>query len=78
MSRLIPPTCMGVDARWRVTGVFEEASGRRSCSLSGPNSYPLLHNSPSFQLLGFAEGLAHLHSSDIIHGDLKGVRVIIF
>ena len=32
--------------------------------------------SPSFQLLDIAEGLAYLHSSDIIHGDLKGVRVI--
>jgi len=31
---------------------------------------------PSPQLLGIAQGLAYLHSSGVIHGDLKGVRVI--
>jgi serine/threonine protein kinase len=31
---------------------------------------------PSSQLLGIAEGLAYLHSYDVIHGDLKGVRAI--
>ena len=28
------------------------------------------------QLLGIARGLAYLHSSGVIHGDLKGVHVI--
>jgi serine/threonine protein kinase len=27
-------------------------------------------------MLGVAKGLAYLHSCDVIHGDLKGVRVI--
>jgi len=31
---------------------------------------------PSPQLLGIAQGLAYLHASGVIHGDLKGVRVI--
>ena len=31
---------------------------------------------PSAQLLGIAEGLDHIHSRGVIHGDLRGVRVI--
>jgi serine/threonine protein kinase len=31
--------------------------------------------SPPLQLLGIAEGLAYLHSCNVIHGDLKGVCV---
>ena len=31
--------------------------------------------SPSRQLLGVAEGLAYLHSCNVVHGDLKGVRL---
>ena len=36
------------------------------------------HMTPHFrsQLLGVAEGLAYLHSCGVVHGDLKGVRVI--
>ena len=47
-------------------------------SLVGPFlSTSALHlTPPSPQLIGIAEGLAYLHSSDVIHGDLKGVRVI--
>ena len=33
--------------------------------------------SPLSQLLGIAEGLAYLHSSNVIHGDLKGVRFVV-
>lgn len=32
--------------------------------------------SSSSQLLGVAEGLAYLHSCNVIHGDLKGVRCL--
>jgi len=40
---------------------------------------PLSHIiSPSPQLLGVAEGLAYLHSCSVVHGDLKGVRVITY
>ena len=35
-----------------------------------PNRLPLP------QLVGVANGLAYLHSREIVHGDLKGVRVI--
>jgi len=34
--------------------------------------------SSSCQLLGVAEGLAYLHSCNVIHGDLKGVRCLIY
>lgn len=38
----------------------------------------LTPNNASFstQLLGIAEGLGYLHSCNVIHGDLKGVRAI--
>lgn len=32
---------------------------------------------PSPQSLGIAEGLAYLHSREVIHGDLSGVRVVV-
>lgn len=31
---------------------------------------------PSSQSLGIAEGLVYLHSREVIHGDLKGVRAV--
>ena len=40
-----------------------------------PNFNAISHP-PISQLLGIAKGLNYLHSSGVIHGDLKGVWVI--
>ena len=36
------------------------------------------HPHPSPQILGIAQGLAYLHSKGMVHGDLKGVRILLF
>jgi len=43
-------------------------------SLVSPFPPPPNTTSPCPQLLGVAEGLDYLHSRNVIHGDLKGVR----
>ena len=45
-------------------------------NLVGPLHTHFHMTSPSFQSLGVAEGLAYLHSFDVIHEDLRGVRMI--
>ena len=46
-------------------------TGRVSCVCV---SLRCITHSPHRQLSGVAEGLSYLHSCDVIHGDLKGVR----
>ena len=73
-----PSTHFRMDARWRAARVCEKELGHgpyQSCrpmSLSFHAAAHLPHQS-----LGVAEGLGYLHSREVIHGDLKGVRVIV-
>ena len=55
---------------------IKENQGVNHISLVG--SFPLASTQRLIlfpQLLGIAEGLVYLHSCNVIHGDLKGVRV---
>src|SRR6266478_2260729 len=75
-----PSTCLGVDAWWRSAGARKGKWGHRphrSCRsiLSTITLHPKASPSPP-KSLGIAKGLSYLHSRGVIHGDLKGVRVI--
>lgn len=68
---------LGVDAWWRVAGPCQEQpehKPRYSCRSIFSKFCAMPHPFP--QTLGIAQGLVYLHSSGVIHGDLKGVRVI--
>jgi hypothetical protein len=70
-------TCFGVDARWGAEAPCEEPE----CEPTWPRKYAFgIFNGtpqPSTKLFETAQGLAYLHSRGVIHGDLKGVRLII-
>lgn len=73
-----PSTRFRVDAWRTAAGVHKGKSGYRphqSCRSIFTNFDAMSH--PSAQSLGIAEGLTYLHSREVIHGDLKGVRTII-
>ena len=72
-----PSTCLGVDAWWTVARVHKGKSGHepnQSCRFIFTNFDATPH--PFSQSLGIAEGLIYLHSREVVHGDLKGVRVV--
>lgn len=67
----------GMDAQRRAARLCKGESGyepHQPCRSIFVN--PNARSHPSPQLLGIAEGLTYLHSCGVIHGDLKGVRVI--
>lgn len=67
-----------MDAWWRVAGVHQEESERESRQPGERvRSYPpILANPLPSQLLSVANGLEYLHSHEITHGNLKGVRAV--
>ena len=68
VSEWISGTELRVYARGNPHAILGLVSPPRSLSYNA---------SLSLQLLGIAEGLAYLHSRDIIHGDLNGVSVVV-
>ena len=80
-----PPWCnnrpsrtrFGVDVRRRPSRVHRKGS-RHKQAVSRTFSLPQKRTThqPSRQLSDVAEGLHYLHSCDVVHGDLKGVRTL--
>ena len=66
-----------MDGEWEYRQVFEEKLRNKSKSAEIGASYvpsrPPPYRSPS-QLADAARGVQYLHSLDLAHGDLKGVR----
>jgi len=68
-------TYFGMDAGWKPDGVHQETPRcrpNRPCEC--PCCHPLAYAHPRHQLSDVAGGLCFLHSRNIVHGDLKGVR----
>jgi serine/threonine protein kinase len=64
-----------LDARWGSHRSHQEASPRRpTWSRRCPPCCIRSHAYSRHQLSDVAEGLHFLHSRNIVHGDLKGVR----
>ena len=69
-----PPVRLRVDAWGGFARAREEESGHRSDSPRESGSACGWNVTSLFsQFLDVAEGLTYLHSSNVIHGDLKGV-----
>lgn len=51
-----------------------ENPGANLISLVSSSLCTPINASSCLQLLGVAEGLGYLHSCDVVHGDVKGVR----
>jgi len=69
-----PPARCGMDARRGPDGIYQESPRRRQ---NWPCKCPSLRRMKCLfphQLSDTAEGLNYLHSCNVIHGDLKGVR----
>jgi len=69
------PDRIGMDARWSTDGTHHEAPRRGPtwfcaclCCCVGSHVYS------RHQLRDIADGLYYLHSRNVVHGDLKGVR----
>jgi len=63
-----------MDGEWKSAAICVEAPGSQSLGAGRSNprrSYPLL---TGLQLTGVTRGLSYLHSNEVVHGDLKGVR----
>jgi serine/threonine protein kinase len=59
-----------INVQWRVCFYF--------FSLGSPFLLALISSSSfSYQLFEIAQGLAYLHSQDIIHGDLRGTNILV-
>ena len=69
------PAHLGMDAWRRLDGIHREISSRRPArSCKFPCCRVLSHADSRHQLSDVVEGLHFLHSCNIVHGDLKGVR----
>ena len=67
-------TRIGLDAQWESDGIHHKSPRRRqtwSCGCPLPLRMKCLY---PHQLSDVADGLDYLHSCNVIHGDLKGVR----
>ena len=72
------PTYLRMDARWQPDRIHWESS-RRKPTRTRTGSFPVLSwfacLSPSpCKLRNITNGLRYLHSQNVVHGDLKGVR----
>jgi len=68
------PTRFELDGWWGLAGVHQEESQRKSAPARRYPSRCVIPCSPRSQLSDIAKGLCYLHSCNVIHGDLKGVR----
>ena len=64
-----------MDAWWGPGGIYQQVPRRKPMRPGKYSCYRFRsHANPGYQLSDVAEGLHFLHSCDVVHGDLKGVR----
>lgn len=68
------PTRLKLDGWWGPAGVHQEEPRCKSAPTRRYPSCYVASRSPRYQLSDVAKGLYYLHSCNVIHGDLKGVR----
>jgi len=69
-----PPTRFKLDVWWGSSGIYQESLRCRPICTCGWPLLCLFHAYSRRQLSGVANGLCYLHSCNVTHGALKGVR----